>query len=82
MPIIIYLSAVITACILLPFLSGFINWNGESKQALILKMGRMIQRYNQTGKEDFLQVAQVIAHELKSMGVRISAATQQKLMGE
>lgn len=81
MPIIIYLAAVIVACIVMPFLSGYIGWNGESKQALILKMGRMIQRYNQSGNSDYLQVAQVIAHELKSMGVRISSATQQKLLG-
>lgn len=81
MPIIIYLATVIVACIILPFLSGYIGWNGESKQAMILKMGRMIRAYSQTGNEDFLQVAQVIAHELKSMGVRISAATQNKLMG-
>lgn len=81
MPIIVYLAAVITACTILPFLSGYIGWNGESKRALILKMGRMIRAYNQSGNSDYLQVAQCIAHELKGMGVRISAATQQKLMG-
>ncbi len=81
MSIIIYLSAIIVTCIILPFLSGIISWNCESKRAMILKMGRMIRAYNQSGNSDYLQAAQCIAHELKGMGVRISAATQQKLMG-
>jgi len=81
MSIIIYLAAVIVACYTLPFLSGYINWNGESKQAMILKMGRMIRAYSQSGNSDYLQAAQCIAHELQNMGVRISATTQQKLMG-
>ena len=81
MSIIIYLAAVIVACIVMPFLSGIINWECPDKRGMILKMGRMIQRYNQSGNSDYLQAAQCIAHELKSMGVRISSATQNKLMG-
>lgn len=81
MPIILYLSAVIVACVILPFLSGYINWNGESRQALILKMGRMIRAYNQTRNSDYLQAAQCIAHELTKLGVKISASTQSKLLG-
>ena len=81
MSIIIYLAAVIVACVILPFLSGYIDLNGQGKQALILKMGRMIRSYNQTGNSDYLQVAQVIASELTKLGVKISASTQSKLMG-
>jgi hypothetical protein len=81
MSIIIYLAAVIVACVILPFLSGYIDLNGQGKQALILKMGRMIRAYNQTGNEDYLQVAQCIAHELTKLGVKISTSTQSKLMG-
>lgn len=81
MSIIIYLAAVIVACIILPFLSGYIDLNGQSKQVLILKMGRMLRAYNQTGNSDYLQVAQVIASELTALGVKISASTQSKLMG-
>ena len=81
MSIIIYLATVIVACIVLPFMSGYINWTCEGKQALILKMGRMIRAYSQTGNSDYLQVAQVIAHELTRLGVKISQATQSKLMG-
>lgn len=81
MSIIIYLAAVIVACAILPFMSGYIDLNGQGKQALILKMGRMIRAYNQTGNSDYLQVAQVIAHELTRLGVKISQATQSKLMG-
>lgn len=81
MSVILYLSAVIVACVTMPFMSGYINLNGQGKQALILKMGRMIRAYNQTGNSDYLQVAQVIASELTAMGVKISASTQSKLMG-
>lgn len=77
----LYLILVCVASAIVPFLSGRIEWPCEGKQALILKMGRMIQRYNQSGNSDYLQVAQVIAHDLQSMGVRISTATQSKLMG-
>ncbi len=76
-----YLILVCVASAIVPFLSGRIDWPCEGKQALILKMGRMIRAYNQSGNSDYLQVAQVIAHELKSMGGRISAATQSKLAG-
>lgn len=78
---ILYLILVCVASSIVPFLNGRIDWPCEGKQAMILKMGRMIRAYNQSGNPDYLQVAQVIAHELKSMGVRISAATQSKLMG-
>lgn len=81
MSVILYLSAVIVACVILPFLSGYIGLVCESKQSLILKMGRMIRAYNQTGNSDYLQVAQCIAHELTKLGVKISQATQNKLMG-
>lgn len=81
MSIILYLSAVIVASAILPFMSGYIGLACESKQSLILKMGRMIRAYNQTGNSDFLQVAQVIASELTALGVKISASTQNKLMG-
>lgn len=77
----IYLILVCVVCAIVPFLNGSIVWACEGKQSLILKMGRMIQRYNQTGNEDYLQVAQVIASELTAMGVKISQATQNKLMG-
>lgn len=81
MSIIIYLAAVIVACAILPFMSGYIDWACEGKQALILKMGRMIRAYSQTGNSDYLQVAQVVASELTKLGVKISASTQSKLMG-
>ena len=81
MSIIIYLASIIVACVILPFMSGHINWACEGKQSLILKMGRMIRAYNQTGNSDYLQAAQCIAHELTVMGVKISQATQQKLLG-
>lgn len=81
MSIIIYLAAVIVACAILPFMSGYIDLNGQGKQSLILKMGRMIRAYNQTGNSDYLQAAQCIAHELTKLGVKISASTQSKLMG-
>lgn len=81
MSIIIYLAAIIVACVILPFMSGYIDLNGQGKQSLILKMGRMIRAYNQTGNSDYLQAAQVIASELSAMGVKISQATQAKLMG-
>lgn len=77
----LYLILVCVASTIVPFLSGRIEWACESKQALILKMGRMIRAYNQSGNSDYLQAAQVIAHELQKAGVRISAATQSKLMG-
>jgi len=77
----LYLILVCVASSIVPFLSGRINWECPDKRAMILKMGRMIRAYNQSGNSDYLQVAQCIAHELKGMGVRISAATQQKLMG-
>jgi hypothetical protein len=77
----LYLILVCIASAIVPFLSGRIDWEYPDKQALILKMGRMIRAYNQSGNSDYLQVAQVIAHELQKAGVRISAATQSKLMG-
>lgn len=81
MSIIIYLAAIVVACAVMPFMSGYIGLACESKQSLILKMGRMIRAYNQTGNSDYLQVAQVIASELTKLGVKISASTQSKLMG-
>ena len=43
----------------------------EGKQSLILKMGRMIRAYNQTGNSDYLKLHSV-SHELTVMGVKIS----------
>lgn len=77
----IYLILVCVASAIVPFLNGRIVWACEGKQALILKMGRMIRAYNQTGNEDYLQVAQVIASELTKLGVKISQATLNKLLG-
>lgn len=77
----LYLILVCVASAIVPFLNGRIVWACESKQALILKMGRLIQRYNQSGNSDYLQAAQCIAHELQKAGVKISASTQNKLMG-
>lgn len=77
----IYLILVCVVCAIVPFLNGRIVWTCEGKQTLILKMGRMIRAYNQTGNSDYLQVAQVIASELTKLGVKISASTQSKLMG-
>lgn len=77
----LYLILVCVASAIVPFLSGRINWACEGKQALILKMGRLIRAYGQSGNEDYLQAAQCIAHELQKAGVKISQATQQKLLG-
>lgn len=77
----LYLILVCVASAIIPFLSGRIVWACEGKQVLILKMGRLIRAYGQTGNEDYLQGAQVIAHELTKLGVKISQATQNKLLG-
>lgn len=77
----IYLILVCVVCAIVPFLNGSIVWACEGKQSLILKMGRMIRAYNQTGNSDYLQAAQCIAHELTKLGVKISQATQNKLLG-
>lgn len=77
----IYLILVCVVCAIVPFLNGRIVWACEGEQTLILKMGRMIRAYNQTRNSDYLQAAQCIAHELTAMGVKISQATQQKLLG-
>lgn len=77
----LYLILVCVASAIVPFLSGRINWACEGKQILILKMGQLIQRYNQSGNSDYLQAAQCIAHELQKAGVKISASTQSKLLG-
>lgn len=77
----LYLILVCAVAAIVPFLNGRINWACEGKQALILKMGRLIRAYGQTGNEDYLQAAQCIAHELIKLGVKISASTQSKLLG-
>ena len=78
----IYILAIIIASIILPFCNGRIDWNvSESKQAKILRMGRLLQAYKQTANSDYLQCAQIVAHELVKLGVILSPTTKQKLLG-
>jgi len=78
---IIYILAVMAMIIILPFCDGRINWNTESKQAKILRMGRLLRAYKQTANSDYLQCAQIVADELIKLGVNLSPATKQKLLG-
>jgi len=78
----IYILVVSSACVILPFLNGRIDLNvSETKQAKILRMGRLLQAYKQTANADYLQVAQVVAHELVKLGVILSPTTKAKLLG-
>lgn len=77
----IYLVCVIVACAILPFVRYQMTFIVESKQSAILHLGRLLRQYQQTGDEDILQCAQVVAYSLQKAGVNLSEKTQLKLLG-
>ena len=81
---IVFCFIVAFACLLLVIVppSPF-EWETTQakRQRLTLAMGRALRHYAQTGKEDSLQVAQVIAYELQTLGVNLSQSTRMRLCG-
>lgn len=80
---IVFCFIVAFACLFVALLPYGNDWETktEKRQRLTLAMGRALRHYAQTGKSDSLQYAQVIAYELREMGVNLSEGTKTKLMG-
>lgn len=72
------------ACLLLAMISPSpFEWETTQakRQRLTLAMGRALRHYAQTGASDSLQVAEVIAYELQTLGVNLSQSTKMRLCG-
>ena len=78
----LYLILVCVVSVILPFVSGHIEWQTMGKNQAILAMGRAIRHYQQTGNTDSLNMARAYAHKFQTMGGNLSPATIQLLNGE